>query len=236
MKTIILGDTHGRSFWKLIVAKEKPNRVVFIGDYFDSFDISAVEQMQNFKDIIQYKKDNPDVEVILLIGNHDYHYFMEIGYTGTSGYQAGAAPNISQLIEENREHLQMAYEFDGILCTHAGVGLTFLEANGWKEPQSISEFLNSLFQYKPKAFNFTGYDPYGDDMGQTPIWIRPKSLMKDWPQEYRKKCIQVVGHTGMRQIDIEGKATGGRFYFIDTLGHSGEYLIVENGVISCNSI
>ena len=32
MKTIFLGDTHGRSLWKDIVAKETPDRVVFIGD------------------------------------------------------------------------------------------------------------------------------------------------------------------------------------------------------------
>ena len=42
MKTILIGDIHGRSIWKRIVADEKPDRVVFIGDYFDSFDIPGV--------------------------------------------------------------------------------------------------------------------------------------------------------------------------------------------------
>ena len=50
-KTLILGDTHGRSTWKLAVHQEQPNRVIFIGDYFDSFDISGVEQIDNFKQI-----------------------------------------------------------------------------------------------------------------------------------------------------------------------------------------
>ena len=31
MKTVVLGDTHGRSFWKLITHKENPDRVIFIG-------------------------------------------------------------------------------------------------------------------------------------------------------------------------------------------------------------
>ncbi|NBP57427.1 metallophosphoesterase, partial [bacterium] len=39
MKTIFIGDIHGRSIWKEIVEQEKPDRVIFIGDYFDSFDI-----------------------------------------------------------------------------------------------------------------------------------------------------------------------------------------------------
>ena len=126
-KTIFLGDTHGRSFWKLAIYQEQPNRVIFIGDYFDSFDISAVEQIHNFKEIIQFKKDNPQIKIIMLIGNHDFHYFPKIGYNGTSGYQAGAAPNISQIIDENRKHLQMAYNIDNILCTHAGIGEAWME-------------------------------------------------------------------------------------------------------------
>jgi metallophosphoesterase superfamily enzyme len=44
MKTVFIGDVHGRDVWKNIIEVEKPNRVVFIGDYFDSFDISPAEQ------------------------------------------------------------------------------------------------------------------------------------------------------------------------------------------------
>jgi len=49
MRTIFLGDTHGRPTWKDIITKENPDRVVFIGDYFDSFDIGGAEQIHNFK-------------------------------------------------------------------------------------------------------------------------------------------------------------------------------------------
>ena len=58
MKTVILGDTHGRDCWKQIVASESPNRVIFIGDYFDSFDNTAVEQMYNFQEIIDGVRDD----------------------------------------------------------------------------------------------------------------------------------------------------------------------------------
>ncbi len=70
-------------------------------------------------------------------------------------------------------------------------------------------------------------DSSGDSSGQTPIWIRPRALMVD-NQEIKKDYIQIMGHTQMRKLDIEGKATGGRYYFIDTLGTSGEYLIYED--------
>jgi len=230
MKTVIIGDTHGMSTWKLIVDQEKPDKVVFIGDYFDSFDISGVEQIANFKEIIEYKKST-EAEVVMLIGNHDHHYFPEIGNTGTSGYQQGIAPNITQVIDENREHLQMAYQFDDVLYTHAGVSETFMDItfgkDGWRV-DSIGDQLNDLFKYKPKTFVYNGRDPYGDNVYQTPIWIRPRSLMADNYNKLRKEVIQVVGHTQQSQINIEGKATGGRYYFIDTLGTSGEYLVTED--------
>ena len=101
MKTLVLGDQHGRSNWKLAVHLENPDRVVFMGDYFDSFDISGVEQIQNFKEIIEYKEtaftnagkdEQHKTKVVLLIGNHDHHYFPEIGNTGTSGFQNKIAP------------------------------------------------------------------------------------------------------------------------------------------------
>ena len=73
MKTIVLGDTHGRNIWKDIVAQEKADRVIFIGDYFDSYDLEPAIQQHNFKEIIEFKEKD-ECEVILLVGNHDYHY------------------------------------------------------------------------------------------------------------------------------------------------------------------
>jgi len=239
MKTVVIGDVHGRSLWKLIVNQENPDRVIFIGDYFDSFEISGVEQIQNFKEIIEYKEKSGK-EVITLIGNHDHHYYPEVGYTGTSGYQSRIAPSITQVIDENRQHLQIAYSFDEFLFTHAGVSPTFMDGEfgeeGWVK-DNVVELLNDLFKYKPKSFDFNGTDPYGDNTYQTPIWIRPKSLMavnKKHDKGLKKKYIQVVGHTQVKKLDLIGaeKAAGGRYYLIDCLGTSGEYMIIEDGFIT----
>ena len=244
MKTIILGDTHGRSNWKLATHQDKPDRVIFIGDYFDSFEISGVEQINNFKEIIQYKENNPQIEVVLLIGNHDHHYYPEIGYTGTSGYQSGIAPSITQVIDENRHHLQMAYGFGEYLFTHAGVSPQFMDQvfgiDGWSKENVVVD-LNELFKYKPKSFEFTGFDPYGDSPSQTPIWIRPGSLMsanKKHKKGLKKDYIQIVGHTQMRRLDLTGsdKFTGGRYYFIDTMDTTGDYLIIEDNQLRTNSV
>jgi len=245
MKTVVLGDTHGRSNWKLAIYQEEPiDRLIFIGDYFDSYDIPGVEQIDNFKNIIKYKENNPQVEVVMLIGNHDHHYFPEIGYTGTSGYQHRIAPSITQVIDENRHHLQMAYGFDNYLFTHAGVSPVFMDQvfgkDDWSK-ESVVVDLNELFRYKPKAFEFNGFDAYGDNSTQTPIWIRPRSLMssnKKHEKGLKKDYIQVVGHTHMKRIDLKGsdQFTGGRYYFIDTMDTSGDYLIIEDNKLRINSV
>jgi len=233
MKTVVIGDIHGRSIWKLIVHMENPDRVIFIGDYFDSFDIKGEEQLNNFLDILEYKKSSGK-EVIMLIGNHDHHYYPGIGDTGTSGYQKIFSYQIEPTIDANREHLQIAYQMDEFLFSHAGVSSVFMDeafgVNGW-QVETLTDQLNEMFMYRPGVFSFNGLDPYGDDEYQTPIWIRPRSLMRANRNTLRTRFIQVVGHTQVNKLDLVGaeKAAGGRYYLIDCLGTSGEYLVIQDG-------
>lgn len=230
MKTVFIGDIHGRDSWKLIVKKEQPDHVIFVGDYFDSFDIPATVQMHNFMEIIEYKQSTPNVYVIMLIGNHDLHYFT--GDNGTSGFQHNMYWQIHELVEANKHHLQMAYQYKDYLCTHAGVSPQWLKRCGWDGQESIVRFINDIWKHQPRKFQFTGLDPYGDDESQTPVWIRPRSLQRAC-QDHRIKeeYIQIVGHTGVDWIDIKGKATGGRYYYIDALD-ARQYLVhdEENGL------
>jgi hypothetical protein len=234
MKTIVLGDTHGRPFWKRIIDQEKEfDRLIFVGDYFDSNEYKASEQVRNFEEIIQFKK-SCSAEVILLIGNHDFHYFPEIGDHGISGYQEYAAEIIELMLDLNRDKLQMAYQFDDFLFTHAGVSKSFLDLSfgegNWKIEEIVSS-LNDLFSTNPMAFKFNGREPSGDDVYQTPIWIRPESLIMVNKGSLDLSFIQVFGHTRVPKISSIGKITNGRYQLIDCLGTSGEYMIIENGSI-----
>lgn len=219
MTTLVLGDTHGRDYWKQIVDKENFDRIVFIGDYFDSFDITGGKQVDNFLDIIEYKKTSGK-EVILLVGNHDYHYMPGVQET-YSGFQHTNCMIIARIIEQNFDHLQMCYQYNNILMSHAGVTTNWLKNSAYEGEANIADYINNLFYHHPFAFCFTGYDPYGDDITQSPIWVRPKSLLKDAFKF--GKLTQIVGHTGMKKID----AYKYRYWFIDTLGTSKEYLKIE---------
>jgi len=235
MKTLLLGDIHGRNLWRDIIKVESPDRVVFIGDYFDSFDIKGVEQIQNFKDIIEFK-ESTNIEVVMLIGNHDHHYLSNETY---SGFQPALKWDIQDLLTTNMHHLQITYQFDDILCSHAGFSPTWLDDtfgwDGWTKSNFV-ELTNELYKNRLHAFNFshTGYDPYGNHPSQGPMWIRPAALMSSNKGDngLKKKFIQVVGHTQVKNIFdsliASQKSMGGRYLLIDALETRG-YVVYENG-------
>jgi hypothetical protein len=129
----------------------------------------------------------------------------------------------------------MCYQLDNFLFSHAGISHDWLLIHDYSVEHNVVDYVNDLWKYTPRVFAFTGWDPYGDSVQSSPIWIRPYSLQKANRDTLRDKYIQVVGHTQQRQIDIEGKSTGGRYYYIDTLGTSGEYMVINNGEIKFNT-
>jgi hypothetical protein len=250
MKLVAIGDIHGRDIWKQIIAKEHDDtdEFVFVGDYFDSFTVKGPDQINNFLDIIEFKKQSK-VPVTLLLGNHDYHYYPGIDETSTSGYQTLMAPSIKHVVGDNKQHLQAAYQSGEFVFSHAGFSSVWLDdiVEGWDVSNMVDK-VNELLQYQPglityrsfKMINETewiGARGYGEETFQGPLWIRPKALMNANYDTLRTQIIQVVGHTTRKQIDIEGKATGGRYYFIDTLEYNqGQYLVVTDEVVSLGKL
>jgi hypothetical protein len=250
MKLVAIGDIHGRDIWKEIVAKEHDaDEFVFVGDYFDSFTVPGLKQIENFLDIIDFKNTSIYHKVTLLLGNHDYHYYPGIDETSTSGYQTLMAPSIKHVVGDNKQHLQAAYQSGEFVFSHAGFSSMWLDdiVEDWDITNMVDK-VNELLQYQPgliayrsfKMINETewyGAQGYGDETFQGPIWIRPKSLMKANYDTLRKQIIQVVGHTPQDNIDIKGMSTGGRYYFIDTLEYNqGQYLIVKDKVVSLGKL
>lgn len=226
MKTIVISDIHGRTIWEKIVKKEESdtNQFVFLGDYFDTLEkISAQQQKDNFKKIINFKKANLN-KVILLFGNHSLHYLRTIQDKYT-GYQKFHAIDISELLHSaiDNNYLQMCHIHDKFLFSHAGVTKTWCKNNNI-DFENLEQSINDLFKYQPRSFKFTRGDrddDYGDDTTQSPVWVRPRSLREDKIDNY----IHVVGHTVQYSL-----ITSGDIIFTDTLGTSGEYLEIKDGI------
>lgn len=128
-KVLIIPDVHGRPFWRK--AKEKINsvdKVVFLGDYLDPYGYEGITRenaIEEFKEIIQFKVDNPD-KVILLLGNHDCAYCYDFG--SASRYDYANAELIKEMFENFKPLFQLKYFSEGVLYTHAGVTNDWLKS------------------------------------------------------------------------------------------------------------
>jgi len=224
MKIVTLGDTHGRDIWKTIVKIENDfDKFIFIGDYFDTRDdINASIQIQNFKEILEFKKENPD-KVVLLIGNHDFHYLKGCGET-YSGYQQYAAMDINEVLQPavTSEHLQICYVYDDLIFSHAGLTNTWCETNEI-DLYNIENSVNTTFMKKMEAFRFEygeNLDRSGNDVTQSPIWVRIPSLLKDMVKGF----TYIIGHTTIKELHMANNIIA-----IDCLGTSKEYLVIKDG-------
>lgn len=195
MKTIALGDIHGRYCWWDIIDKENPDRIIFMGDYVSTHDkdIDTTRQCSNLEDILNYKEANPD-KVILLRGNHDMQH---LGYAWAecSGY----FPHVAKWMVENRDRFlelsQWVHIQDNMVFSHAGISQDFWNYLNLGEPTEdnilkINELEPSpLFGFTPNRIS----DYYGDSTTQPLTWIRPGTLI-----ENNIGWIQVVGHTRIK--------------------------------------
>jgi len=97
---IAIGDVHGLTRWKVIVNDHPDCHIVFLGDYLDPYEESSNEDIiRNLLDIIQLKQQRPD-DVMLLLGNHDLHYFVE-EMELSSRFNMEIAADVSEIFRSN---------------------------------------------------------------------------------------------------------------------------------------
>lgn len=242
MKRVYIGDIHGREIWKDIISKEKTKYIRFIGDYFDPYDPSLCDiEINNFVDICDYLQSNK--LAVALLGNHDHHYLTEVGYTGTSRYNSKNAKFINDVLESNKHLFQMAHADDDILMSHAGVSMDWLNLLNYSGNYTASDIANFVNNVDTKEFTFKAISPdrlrisdlSGDNSYQSPIWIRPYSLIVNNKEKLNTKVIQILGHTRVGSIDLNNAALNNRYFLIDAL-EQGEYLIWENNKFSIGKI
>lgn len=221
-RIVVIGDLHGSSVWKELLKTTKEQRLfestlyVFIGDYFDSFVYLPIEQIRNFESLVRLKRANPD-NVILLIGNHDYHYFPFVNQR-YSGYfpetQSYAGNLLKHCLDENL--IQLSFKNKNLVITHAGITKTWLKESGIK-----FENLNKSFKDRWENFGYRysgSTSDTGNDVFQSPIIIRPESLEKDKIDNF----IQIVGHTTKRKIEIQDSVI-----YVDCLKYKKEFLEID---------
>jgi predicted MPP superfamily phosphohydrolase len=263
MKILSIGDIHGKSIWKdklfksqlhfdaaykffgheelsLQVASLPINefdKIIFIGDYVDSFTIGNAAILQNLQDLIACKKAFPD-KIVLLLGNHDIQYI-----TGRicSGFRPEMQFDLSELFRNNLQLFQLAFSYkfsDGrnFLWTHAGVTeewfqLLLLELQEGRFAKDFDDFLNEDENYKTVAeilnwafernenslFNVDS-DSGGRSLWAGPLWVRPTKLRTYALNSFH----QVVGHMPQKTVSAVNSSSGHSIYIIDTLEYGDQ--------------
>jgi hypothetical protein len=211
---LALGDLHGRDYRERI-PDEDFEECYFTGDYFDSFDIPFERQYRNFERLCAAARG--DSRLKLCLGNHDYHYLRGVIGQRYSGFQKKNRAAIAEILEKNIDLLKVLYiTHDNYIISHAGLSRTFMDRMKKAGVKTMEE-INGAFLADRNILNFDGVDIYGDDPGQSPIWIRPGSLFADAVPGYS----QIVGHTearAVREAELEGASgsLAGKLVFIDT--------------------
>lgn len=270
-KLIAVGDIHGRDIWKdkffgstydfqNWVTRDLANgienemadlypfykwdKIIFIGDYVDSFTVSNVEMKKNLEDIILFKKAYPD-KIVLILGNHDIQYIVS-GHQ-CSGYRPVMRPDLYQIFNENYDLFEMAHIVETTpgnptLFTHAGVtkgweaqlraAFENTHSHKWQlfaeHAQSrIDNLINVAWKFEiPELFN-VDRDSGGVSKYAGCLWVRPQKLQANAIDVYD----QVVGHTpcaGVQTHPIDNNSLN-VIYTIDCLEHynSDDYLELD---------
>ena len=212
MKTLIIPDIHGRTFWKSAVRRyiNKVDKIVFLGDYFDPYVDEGIEYefndiVANFQEILTLKRENPD-KVILLLGNHDLHYKIKefddrcrsTRYDGIHSVQLG------RLFNENNDLFKLChYEEVGgkkVYFTHAGITEYWLKLAGIKNDENMPDEINKL-QDSSDGINKLAIVGemrtwFGAKAG-SPVWCDIQEFIKN--NGLGKGTYQIFGHSRLKK-------------------------------------
>lgn len=266
MRTLSIGDIHGRNDWTyfthgspqdfdrwaIAIDSGAPahddmrsedfdnyvdyDKIIFIGDYVDSFTVGNAEMKKNLEDIILFKQACPD-KVVLLLGNHDIQYIIKNAIC--SGYRPEMQHDFYKIFMDNIELFTFAYEGfnkdgESWLWTHAGVtsgwykelrkelydpNHRFAEIIKERDPQTIADEINLAWELRLPVLYNVDASSGGYEMWAGPAWVRPR-VLNAYPID---GVSQIVGHTPQAAIwrnEIDG--TSVVHVYIDCLEHGGD--------------
>lgn len=244
MNILVLPDIHGRQFWKTPCEHiDEYDKIVFLGDYMDPYDfehITVEDALLNFKEIVDFAKNNKD-KVVLLLGNHDMPYFSST-YFNFSYYHCRHSSehhdDIKQIFNDNIELFKIAHVEDDVLFTHAGITpgwlmTVFTEKYKITSLNDLVFSLNNLLNTEEglKYLFMISSDRGGRDRYASCIWADASDTM--WYQQMMQdpdctvqeimKVKQVYGHT----LQAFYKSEGGIGY--GTAIEIGNCKMLDNG-------
>lgn len=195
-KILILGDIHGRSFWKE-PCKNWKNKIIFLGDYHDPYgeytdgEPNKDESLANLIDLVEFVENRRKIsDVICLLGNHDLSYF---NGNGKCRFDYQQQKKVKKLIRNL--HPQLYYIYEDLttkephkyLFSHAGITKDWLDYNNIELKDLNTINITNLSPLDQIPYSRGGYNIYGSC-----VW---NSLEDFQIQNPYKNYYQIFGHT-----------------------------------------
>lgn len=224
---VVIGDLHGLDSWEQIVSQHSDCRFVFLGDYNDphKFSVSDDEVMANFQRLIDFKLQRSD-DVVLLLGNHDVHYYSEYASIG-SRFNFHIGCQLSELYQRYSDCFQNALQIGNLLFTHAGVDDDWFRNSfkGGLDKKDIARQLNTPTEEQKWALHDCGACRGGKQPVGGIFWADITELNNPL-----HGFIQIVGHNRVEKSEIRTFNKDGVYstvIFCDCL-YNGYYLYIDS--------
>lgn len=204
MKTLIIPDIHERDLTILTQPIADAERVVFLGDWFDTFNEHRVGPMCS---AIEQYIDDP--RCTLLLGNHDCHYAFNHGGFMCSGYAAHTKIVVNARISDAMWRKFKLFTHVGpYLISHAGFTEGTLQ---YARPEVEREAIDDALRGECGPIFGVGKVRGGWLPKGGPTWL-------DWNHEFIHidGIPQIVGHTMGREVRSVGEQEEFRSYCLDT--------------------
>lgn len=223
MKTWLIGDLHGKiNVFNKVMDSTEPDKLVFVGDILDSFDLNVQDQINIMDRMLHEVKNDPTISCI--IGNHELSYINNKKYA-CSGHMAKTQYFMNTRNKDVLKYFKRCLIVDDFLITHAGVSDNWLPKEIDKtciediETYICDAELDDLMQV---GCSRGGYFPVGG-----PFWC-------DFWGEFKPitGLKQIFGHTAKRfapEFSVIEMVEGN--YNIDCLDHTQEILEINDGEV-----
>jgi predicted phosphodiesterase len=199
--SVAIGDIHQKIDRLKIMLEhsdvESAEQVIFLGDYFDSFDDK--HQLEATVDFLNQNVEND--RFIFLMGNHDIHYLSRNKAFRCSGYSQETDTFIEKNLSKQFKKKVKLFEHQtiagqSVLFSHAGLHPSFIPVSvDAANFDSLNDYLNSL------DININLIHPLlmdGQDRSRSARQLHSGILWMDW---YSLSPIeglnQVVGHSNL---------------------------------------
>jgi hypothetical protein len=235
-----VGDLHGRiwAFEEAIEKFEKENleKLVLMGDYVDSYDVTDIEIVHLLKQVISYKQSNPE-KVICLLGNHDVQYIYSPDYR-CSGFRQSISLELYDLFTKNTNLFQIAFKNGDYMATHAGILSDWVykyndrlhyygDLFGIDLINDFDKLLNAINETNDRWILNTVPIVRGGVSGSIggPLWTDMSEIKNGSGLMW--KFTHIVGHNKVPKLGKYQHKNGPTVIFTDCIGSVTEFLILN---------